>query len=223
MDKLARDDEELLIARSKRGDVNAFNQLILHYQPIMFSAIFRLLGDYDTAADITQDAFLAAFRGVQTYRGGSSFRAWLLRIGTNLVYDHWRRIQRRPAESLELLTEEDEPHSSESLSALITTGIEDNPEESLLSQELQGLIQQALEQLPFDQRTAIVLCDIQGLSYEEVAAATQATLGTVRSRISRGRTRLRQYLYQYRELLPRDYRLTKSSQEPPPLEGGVER
>ncbi len=69
-----------------------------------------------------------------------------------------------------------------------------------------------MQRLPLDQRTAVVLCDIQGLSYEEVAAATQTTLGTVRSRISRGRTRLRDYLYQHRELLPRDYRLTKSNE-----------
>src|SRR2546430_14920021 len=87
MSKLARDDEEDLIARSQRGDVQAFNQLVLRYQQILFGAIFRLLGDSDTAADVTQDAFLAAFRGIATYRGGSSFRAWLLRIGSNMACD----------------------------------------------------------------------------------------------------------------------------------------
>jgi RNA polymerase sigma-70 factor (ECF subfamily) len=212
MSKLARDEEEELIARSQRGDVNAFNQLVSRYQQIMFGTVFRVIGDYDSAADVTQDAFIAAFRGIQSYRGGSSFRAWLLRIGSNMACDHWRRVQRHPAESLDALTDEDEPHSADFLSSLTTTGVEENPEESLLAQELHEMIQQGLQRLPLDQRTAVVLCDIQGLSYEEVAAATQTTLGTVRSRISRGRTRLRDYLYQHKELLPRDYRLTKSNE-----------
>lgn len=212
MDKLARDDEEKLIARSQQGDVQAFNQLVLQYQSILFGAVFRLLGDYDTAADVTQDAFLAAFRGISTYRGGSSFRAWLLRIGSNMACDHWRRVQRHPADSLDALTEIDEPQSSEVLSALATSNSEGDPEAKMLSQELQELIQHGIERLPLDQRVAVVLCDIEGLSYEEVAASTQTTLGTVRSRISRGREKLRTYLSQYGELLPRNYRLsTKTS------------
>jgi RNA polymerase sigma-70 factor (ECF subfamily) len=212
MNKLARDDEEHLIARSQQGDVQAFNQLVLQYQSILFGAVFRLLGDYDTAADVTQDAFMAAFRGITTCRGGSSFRSWLLRIGSNMACDHWRRVQRHPADSLDALTEIDEPQSSEVLSALATSKIEGDPEEKLLTQELQELIQRGIERLPLDQRVAVVLCDIEGLSYDEVAAATQTTLGTVRSRIARGREKLRAYLSQYRELLPRDYRLsTKTS------------
>lgn len=212
MSKLARDDEEQyieqdLIARSQRGDVNAFNQLVLRYQQTLFGTVFRLLGDYETAADIAQDAFFAAFRNIHTFRGGSSFRAWLLRIASNLATDHWRRVNRRPAESLDALSEDDDPHAPNILSMLATTEASDNPEESLLSQELQELIQRGLQRLPLDQRTAIVLSDIEGLSYEEVAAATQTTMGTVRSRISRGRSRLRDYLAQHRELLPRSYRL----------------
>ncbi len=208
MSKLARDDEEQLIIRSQRGDVNAFNQLVLRYQQTLYTVVFRMLGDYDVASDVTQDAFMAAFRGIHTYRGGSSFRAWLLRIGSNAACDYWRRNQRHPAESLDVLTEEDEPHSPELLSALATKGTEGNPEEYLLTQELQGLIQLGLEQLPLDQRVAVVLCDIQGLSYEEVAVTTETNLGTVRSRISRGRARLRQYLFKHKELLPGNYRLT---------------
>ena len=207
MAKLVRDDEEQLIARSQHGDVNAFNELILRYQQMTYGAVLRMLGDADVAADITQDAFIAAFRGISSFRGGSSFRSWLLRIAYNLVCDHWRRAQRHPTESLEVLTDEDEPHPASDLAALVETGQEKNPEEYLLNQELQELIQRGLQTLPLDQRIAVVLCDIQGLSYEEIATTTQATLGTVRSRIARGRARLRNYLYQYRELLPRNYRL----------------
>ena len=208
MNKLALDGEEELIARSQRGEVAAFNQLVLHYQQIVYGAAYRLLGDPDTAADVTQDAFIAAFRGISSYRGGSSFRAWLLRIASNMACDHWRRVRRHPAESLEFLTEEDETPSSEALNALADSSAEGNPEEMLLTQELQSAIQQGLEQLPLDQRVAVVLCDIEGLSYEEIADSTQTSLGTVRSRISRGRSRLRAYLKQHAELLPRNYRLT---------------
>ncbi|GAC1406378.1 MAG: RNA polymerase sigma factor RpoE [Ktedonobacteraceae bacterium] len=209
MSKAGRDDEEQLIARSQRGDVNAFNQLVLHYQQTLYSVVFRMLGDPDTAADVTQDAFIAAFKGIASYRGGSSFRAWLLRIGSNMACDYWRHTQRKPTESLEALTEDDEAHAPGLLHALATTGLEGNPEETLLNQELQTLIQRGLEELPLEQRVAVVLCDIEGLSYEEVAATTQASLGTVRSRISRGRARLRSYLQDHKELLPRHYRLTK--------------
>jgi len=209
MNKAVRDDEEQLIARSQRGDVHAFNQLVLHYQQTLYSVVFRMLGDPDTAADVTQDAFLAAFKGISSFRGGSSFRAWLLRIGSNMACDYWRRTRRHPAESLEELTAEDETHAPSMLNALATTGVEGNPEDILLNQELQALIQRGLEELTLEQRVAVVLCDIEGLSYEEVAAATQTSLGTVRSRISRGRARLRGYLQEHKELLPRRYRLTK--------------
>jgi RNA polymerase sigma-70 factor (ECF subfamily) len=207
MNKLAQDEEEL-IKRSQRGDVAAFNQLVLYYQQIVYGAVYRIVGNADVAADVTQDAFFAAFRGISSYHGGASFRAWLLRISSNMACDHWRRVRRRPAESLEYLTEEDETPSPEILNALASNELTDNPEEMLLMQELQAIIQKGLEQLPLEQRVAVVLCDVEGLSYEEVAESTLVSIGTVRSRIARGRARLRSYLDQHRELLPRNYRLT---------------
>lgn len=212
MAKRMRDDEEQLIARSQRGDVNAFNELVLHYQQTTYGVVYRMIGDADIAADVTQDAFIAAFRAIQSFRIGSSFRAWLLRIASNLACDHWRRTQRHPVESLETLTDEDEPHAASDLGALVETGQEANPEEYLLSQELQELIQRGLQSLPLGQRVAVVLCDIEGLSYEEISLSTQSNLGTVRSRIARGRARLRHYLEQYRELLPRNYRLPSNTE-----------
>ncbi len=207
MAKLTRDDEDELITRSQRGDANAFNQLILQYQQAAYSAVFRMLGDADIAADITQDAFIAAFRNINSFRVGSSFRAWLLRIVSNLAVDQWRRTQRHPIESLDEISGEDERHSPGELSALVETNRERNPEAFVLNQELQDLIQRGLEELPIEQRVAIVLCDIEGCSYEEVASATQTTMGTVRSRIARGRKRLRDYLSKHEELLPGQYRL----------------
>jgi len=202
-----REDEALLITRSQRGDVNAFNQLVLYYQKITYNVVLRMLGDRDAAADVTQDTFMAAFRAMQSFRGGSSFRSWLLRIASNQACDYWRRANRHPQDSLDRMMDEDEPHDPGMLSTLIATEQAANPEEFLLNQELQELIQKALQELPLDQRIAVILCDVQGLSYEEIAASTQTTLGTVRSRIARGRARLRDYLYEHQELLPRNYRL----------------
>ncbi len=202
-----REDEALLIHLSQNGDVNAFNQLVLKYQQTTFNVVLRMLGDRDTAADVTQDTFIAAFRAIQSFRGGSSFRAWLLRIASNQAYDYWRRVNRRPQDSLDALMDEGEPHEVGALSALIATEHVANPEEYLLNQELQEVIQKGILELPLDQRVAVILCDIQGLSYEEIASSTQTSLGTVRSRIARGRQRLRDYLYRHRELLPGNYRL----------------
>jgi RNA polymerase sigma-70 factor (ECF subfamily) len=207
MAKRVRDDEDQLIVRSQQGDVEAFNLLIMSYQQTAYGAVYRLVGNADVTADITQDAFIAAYRNIQSFRAGSSFRSWLLRIASNLACDHWRRSQRHPHESLDELTTEDELHSGSDLSALVETRQEHNPEAVLLNQELQDVIQRGLQLLPIEQRVAVVLCDIQGLSYDEVAAATDTALGTVRSRIARGRARLRDYLETYQELLPRQYRL----------------
>lgn len=207
MGETVREDELLLVARSQRGDVDAFNTLVLRYQQAVFTVVMRMLGDRDIAADVTQETFLAAFRAMPNFRGGSSFRAWLMRIASNQSCDHWRRTHRHPVDSLDDLTGEDEPTSAAVMSSLIETAQDVNPEEALLTQELQQIIQLGLEKLPLDQRVAVVLCDIQGLSYEEIAEATTTTLGTVRSRIARGRTRLRAYLLQHRELLPGNYRL----------------
>ena len=207
MAELVREDEAPLIARSQSGDVNAFNQLVLRYQQTVYNVILRMLGDRDTAADVAQETFIAAYRAIQFFRGSSSFRAWLLRIATNQACDHWRRTNRHPVDSLDSVMDEGEPHGVGLLGTLVTTEQAANPEEFLLNQELQVLIQKGLQELPLDQRVAVVLCDVQGLSYEEIAASTQTSLGTVRSRIARGRARLRDYLYKHRELLPRNYRL----------------
>jgi RNA polymerase sigma-70 factor (ECF subfamily) len=213
MQRLATDDEAKLIARSQSGDVEAFNQLIVCYQQSVYRTAYRIVGDPDIAADVTQDTFIAAFRNIRIYRNNASFRAWLLRIGSNMACDYWRRMQRHPVESLDGLANEESPHAVSFLSTLAVTDRESDPEAYSLTRELQDLLQQSIQQLPLDQRTAIVLCDIEGLSYEEIASATQTSLGTVRSRISRGRARLREYLYRKKELLPRNYRIPSSEQD----------
>jgi RNA polymerase sigma-70 factor (ECF subfamily) len=184
-------DESGLIARAVRGDVGAFNGLVEIYQGLAYNVALRTVGDPDAAADATQDAFLSAFNAIDRFRGGS-FKSWLLRIVTNSCFDAGRRIQRRPASSLDELMEQ--PGGDD-----LAVDPGPLPEVEALRAELVEQVQAALLLLPFDQRTAIVLADLQGLSYDEVASVTGASLGTVKSRINRGRLRLRDALADTKE------------------------
>ncbi len=193
-------DEKALIDAARRGDVGSFNQLVLSYQSMAYNLAYRILGDGDAAADATQDAFLSAFKAIGKFRGGS-FKAWLLRIVTNACYDQLRLKQRRPATSLDaLLVLESAP-----VQPLTDRG--ELPEEYAVRQELDRAIQVGIGTLPPEQRIALVLSDVQGLSYREIAEATGASLGTVKSRLSRARGKLRDSLLEQRELLPSQYRL----------------
>jgi RNA polymerase sigma-70 factor (ECF subfamily) len=191
-------DESQLISDSQGGDVRAFNVLVEHYQVRLYNLCYRMLGDPDAAADVTQDAFLSAFRNIQRYRGGS-FAAWLMRIATNGCYDQLRARQRRPTSSIDALLD-DEEHAPRQFE---DPG--EAPDERSLRNELAGEIQRGLDALDADQRLAIVLSDIQGFSYDEISAVTGWPLGTVKSRLSRGRAQLRNVLRQG-ELLPARYR-----------------
>jgi RNA polymerase sigma-70 factor (ECF subfamily) len=192
-------DEKALIADAQRGEMPAFNQLVLTYQSMVYNLAYRILGDADAAADASQDTFISAFRAIKKFRGGS-FKAWLLRIATNTCYDQLRYKQRRPTSPLEALFVETDPPSSFTDSA-------EGPEEYTLRQELGQVIQAGLNTLPPDQRVALVLSDVQGFSYQEIADITRVSLGTVKSRLSRGRAKLRDYLLEQGELLPPRYRL----------------
>ena len=194
-------DEQALIAAAQRGSLPAFNQLILHYQGLAFNVAYRILGDTDSASDATQDAFIKAFQKLDQYRGGS-FKAWMLRIVTNTCYDTLRARKRRPTISLE---SEDEDMDSEHDARLLDTT--ERPDAYVLRQELAGAIQSAIELLPADQRTALVLADIEGLDYQEIADVTNSALGTVKSRLSRARAKMRDMLLAQKELLPAQYRL----------------
>jgi len=192
-------DEQALIASAREGDVRAFNQLVMLYQSMVYNVAYRILSDADAASDATQDAFLSAFKAMGKFRGGS-FKAWLLRIVTNACYDQLRVKQRRPTSSLDDLPVEND-HSP------YLHDPAEKPDEFVERQELNHMIQVAISTLPVEQRMVVVLSDVQGLSYQEIAQATGLSLGTVKSRLSRGRARLRDYLVEQRELLPSRYRL----------------
>jgi RNA polymerase sigma-70 factor, ECF subfamily len=185
------DDEQALISAAQRGRADSFNRLVATYQDLAYNVALRLVGDPETAADATQEAFLAAFRHLDQFKGGS-FKSWLLRIVTNCCYDALRSGRRRDATSLDTLVDET------GFDVVDTTGA--IPETIALRAELLGCVEEGLRTLPIDQRAVLVLYDVHGLSYDEVARVLNTSLGTVKSRLSRARGRLRDYLMRHREL-----------------------
>lgn len=197
-------DEAELLRQAQRGDLDAFNSVVLAHQTRAYNVALRVLGDGEAAADATQEAFISAYRNLRSYRGGS-FRAWLLRIVTNACYDELRRRKRRPTTSLEDLAPETEDGEPEVEAWLATRA--DGPERLSERAELVGAIQDCLDRLPDEFRIVAVLADVQGCGYDEVAQAIGKPLGTVKSRLARARARLRDCLQRHRELLPAAFRL----------------
>ena len=193
------DEERRLVEVAQRGDVASFNELVRLFEGRVYNLCYRMLGDADSAADAAQDAFLSAFRNLRSFRGGS-FRSWMLRIATNTCYDVLRVRKRRPSVSLDI--EADDESASSPLQIADTA---ESPDDFALRRELAAAIQDGLTALPDEQRIVLILSDIQGLAYEEIAQITNSNLGTVKSRLSRGRARLREVL-KAGELLPTRYR-----------------
>jgi RNA polymerase sigma factor (sigma-70 family) len=193
------DEERRLVEVAQRGDVASFNELVRLYEGRVYNVCYRMLGDPDSAADAAQDAFLSAFRNLRSFRGGS-FRSWMLRIATNTCYDVLRVRKRRPSVSLDI--EADDESDSSPLQIADTA---ESPDDFAQRRELAAAIQHGLTLLPDEQRIVLILSDIQGLPYEEIAQITNTNLGTIKSRLSRGRARLREVL-KAGELLPSRYR-----------------
>ncbi len=198
---MSAQDDGPLVAAAARGDTAAFNRLVVRYQDQVYTLCYRLTGNADDAADAAQEAFLSAYRHVREVRG--VFRAWVLRIAANCCYDLHRARSRRPADSLDRPTAGGEAESS----ARDVTDPAIGPEEVALKGELERVVQAGLLALPEDQRLAVVLCDLYGFDYQSIGDMLGTELGTVKSRINRGRRRLRDHLLAQRELLPSAYRL----------------
>lgn len=192
-------EETQLLARARVGDLDAFNCLVDAYQDQVYGLCVRMLGSPDAAADAAQEAFLAAFRHLRSLRG-EALRPWLLRIAANAATSELRRRRRRPSVSLDAPL----PGSDAPLDAA-SPG--ETPEDYTLRRELGRTLTHALATLPADQRLAVILVDIHGLGYEEAAAAMDTAIGTVKSRVSRGRERLRGFLLAAGELPPSARRL----------------
>lgn len=193
--------EAAWIAAARRGDLEAFNRLVLAYQDAVYTHACYLLHDPDLAADITQDTFLTAWRKLDQYRGGS-WRAWLMRIATNACLDELRRQKRRPTQALEATDASGEPLESASWLRDTAPG----PEALVEQAELRAAIEHCLDELTPDFRAVVLLVDVQGFSYAEAAAAIRRPVGTVRSRLARARLQLQDCLQGFAELLPAAFR-----------------
>jgi RNA polymerase sigma-70 factor (ECF subfamily) len=199
-------DEQALIHDAQAGSLDAFNTLILHYQDSIFNTALRILSDEDLAADATQEAFLSAFKSISSFRGGS-FKAWLMRTVTNACYDELRRQKRRPTTPLEPDTEDGDEMDSPRWLADPNL----SPEQEFEADELEHALQHCLDNLPLEFKTVVVMADVQGMDYSEVAIAVRVPLGTIKSRLARARLRLRECLQGFTELLPAAFRLEEGS------------
>jgi RNA polymerase sigma-70 factor, ECF subfamily len=194
--------EQALVRMSQQGDRSAFNQLVEQHQAGAYTLAVRMLGDSEIAADVTQDAFFSAYRAISSFRG-SSFRAWLYRIVSNTCIDHFRTQRRHPVVSLDAALDTTGSGEGTTVGPYLPQAMIDStwdPEKLALQAETARQIQSALLELPPDQRLALVLCDIQGLPYDEIARVMETSLGTVKSRIARGRGHLRRILLREGEL-----------------------
>lgn len=179
------------VDRARNGDLAAFNALVLEHQGLVYAVCLRQLGQPQAAEDAAQEAFISAWKNLASLRG--PFRPWLLRIAVNACTDEQRRRGRRPASSLEVAMDDGVPEPPDS---------DPSPESATLSSEVQQRIDGAMKLLVPEQRIAVHLRDVEGLDYAEIASAMNTNVGTVKSRISRGRTELRRLLLQEPELLP---------------------
>ena len=177
-------DEKELILRMQEGDETAFETLVRLYEKKIYNLCFRMCGNAEDAQEAAQDAFLAVWRAIDSFRQESSFSTWLYRLATNACIDLLRR-NKRSGGSVSLDDEETAPE-------LVDT--RPLPQQELERRETQRLIEDGLCALPEDYRAILLLREVQGLSYAEIAEVTQLELGTVKSRISRGRILLRNYL-----------------------------
>ena len=170
-----------LVRRAQRGERGAFDLLVLRYQHRVVKLVARLLRDPTEAEDVAQDAFVKAYRALGSFRGDSAFYTWLYRIAVNTARNSMASRQRRPLDY--------EADLNESEQAAVESRMRhgDTPEAAALSDEIHRTVNHAVEQLPEDLRTAIILREVEGLSYEEIAEAMDCPVGTVRSRIFRAR------------------------------------
>lgn len=201
-------DEQFLINSAQKGDLDAFNRLILAYQDMAYNVAYRMLTDEDLAEDAVQNAFISAYNNLSSFRGGS-FKAWVMRMVTNGCYDELRRQKRRPTTPLEPRNDEDE----ETDSAPWMASDDPSAETTLEQAELEHALQHCLEQLPPDFRAVVVLVDVQGMDYSEVSASVRTPLGTIKSRLARARLKIRDCLQGFQELLPEQFRLKGEAQE----------
>lgn len=189
------DADWVVVQRVQGGEVAAFDQLILKYRERLFGVIYNMTANREDAADLTQDSFIKAFQSINRFQGQSSFFSWLYRIAINSTYTHLRKSKLRSFFSFEKMHDED--HVSEVINQLADS---DTADRGALLHELQEKLNEAMQKLSIKHRTVVTLHEIEGLSHEQIAEITGATVGTVRSRLHYAKQLLQSELQGYTRL-----------------------
>ena len=182
--------EKNLIARASEGDASAFNQLMEMHERRMYAVALRMCANREDAQDCLQEAMLRVYRAIGSFKGQSTFSTWLYRITMNTCLDELRRKKNKQSASLDNLLDQ----------GWAPTDTAASPEKHALMREMRGQLVKSINELPEDMRAAIVLRDIQGFAYDEIAEMLETNVGTIKSRISRGREKLREILSKKPEL-----------------------
>lgn len=185
--------DELLLRRACKGDVQAFEELMQSHESRIYAIALRMMGNREDAQDCAQEAMVRIYRAMGSFKGQSALATWIYRITMNTCLDELRRRKARKVTSLDSLVD----------NGWSPTDTGDTPEEHGLCVEKQNALNQAIQSLPDDMRAAIILRDVKGYSYDEIASILDANVGTIKSRISRGREKLREILSKQSELFGR--------------------
>jgi len=181
--------EHVLVFNATNGNLDAFNQLVLDYQDIVYNHVYHLLGDPDRAEDVTQESFIKAYQKLDDYRGGS-FRAWVLRIATNASYDLYRRASRHPTQPLYPVTDDGEEVESPAWLVDPASLVERTVQQKEDDEDLYRMV----NELPLVYRSVILLVDVYEMDYAQVAEALHLPIGTVKSRLARARMQMKEKL-----------------------------
>ena len=185
--------EDQFLEKLRRGDALAYERLVAEHSGDVYALLYRLTTDPEEARDLTQETFLRAFQSIARFRGDSSLKTWIYRIAINQARNRWRWWRRRKRDVTVSLDATDE-HRDKPLAATLPSDNSPNPEQETLAHEREAQLREALQGLRRSYREAVILRDVEGFSYDEIARTLQISIGTVKSRISRGRLELRHQL-----------------------------
>ena len=185
--------EDLFLEKLRRGDAAAYEKLVAEFSGDVYALLFRLTSDSEEARDLTQETFLRAFQNINRFRGDASLKTWIYRIAINQARNRWRWWRRRKRDVTVSLDATDDQRDRP-LAATLPSDNSLSPEEETLAKEREAQLRSALLGLRSSYREAVILRDVEGFSYEEIAGTLQISIGTVKSRISRGRLELRRQL-----------------------------
>lgn len=193
--------DEVLVSKSKNGDLDAFEELVRRYEGKVYGMAFRFMGNHADAMDLAQEGFIRLYQNLPGFRGDSSFSTWMYRVVANACRDELRRRQRQRSVSLEEMADS-------AGGSIPVPSAEVSPEEAAERNELQEYVQMCLNSLSEEHRLILIMREIQGLSYDEIADTLDCSLGTVKSRLNRARHALKDRVAMHRELFNGDYRLS---------------